>query len=208
VSNRRRIRRPKDGPGRFTVRHPLGTYLVRYPHSAQFTVTGQLGETWGGSIGRNPVIVQEDGQVMILDPRAIITLDSQRLYGPRDLPADDHSADMRAWLIEHPRLGCATVSSTSKATGPAARAMMAARAARAAEAAARPKVRKARKRRKPPGTKMDTVRVTPAPPQPAPRGMDELAQLGQRLRLEPIVAQRRAELDELAALMSSTPGRR
>lgn len=102
VSNRRKIRRLGDDPGKYTVRHPLGAYLIRYPHSAPFTVTGRLGETWGGSMGRNPVIVQEDGQVVILDPRAIITLAGQRLYGPRDLTADDHSADMRGWLIEHP----------------------------------------------------------------------------------------------------------
>lgn len=106
MSNKRRPRPRRAGsgkdPGLYTVRHPFGTYLVRYAHSAPFTVAGRLGETHGGIIGRSPVIVQADGQVMILDPRAIITLNGQRMYGPRDLAADDHTADMRRWLIEHP----------------------------------------------------------------------------------------------------------
>ncbi len=96
MSNRRKIKR-QDEPGRYTVTHPPGTYLVRYAHSDPFEVTGQLGETHGGSVGRNPVVVKADGTVMILDPRAIITLNGQRVYGPRDLAADDHTPDMRAW---------------------------------------------------------------------------------------------------------------
>lgn len=94
--------RPSDDPGRIKVPHPFGAYLVRYTHSAPFTMTGRLGETYGGSIGRIPAIVQEDGQIAVLDPRAIITLDGRRMYGPRDLNADDHTAEMREWLTKHP----------------------------------------------------------------------------------------------------------
>jgi len=107
MSNKRRARPGRrrvsgEDPGLYTVRGPVGAYLVRYAHSAPFTVIGRLGETHGGSIGRNPVIAKTDGTVMLLDPRAIITLNGERVYGPRDLAADDHTADMRAWLIEHP----------------------------------------------------------------------------------------------------------
>ncbi len=102
MSNRRKVPGRKADPGGYTVGHPSGTYLVRYAHSAPFTVEGRLGMTGGGSIGVNPVIVRPDGQVMVLDPRAIITLDDRRVYGPRDLAADDHTADMRSWLAEHP----------------------------------------------------------------------------------------------------------
>lgn len=68
MSNRRKIPGRKPDPGGYTVRHPPGTYLVRYAHSAPFTVQGRLGMTGGGSIGVNPVIVRPDGEVMILDP--------------------------------------------------------------------------------------------------------------------------------------------
>lgn len=71
-------------PRNYTVRHPLGTYLFQYAHSEPFTATGRLARPNGGSVGRNPVIVQPAGQVLILDPRAIITLDGRLMYGPRD----------------------------------------------------------------------------------------------------------------------------
>jgi hypothetical protein len=98
--SRRKIKK-RDDPGRYTVASfrylPGALRVVRYAHSAPFTVTGRLGETHGGSVGRNPVIVKAEGTVMMLDPRAIVTLNGQRLYGPRDLAADDHTSEMRSW---------------------------------------------------------------------------------------------------------------
>ncbi len=37
MSNRRKVPGRKANPGGYTVRHPFGTYLVRYAHSAPFT---------------------------------------------------------------------------------------------------------------------------------------------------------------------------
>ena len=84
------------------------------------------------------------------------------------------------------------------------RDVQAARADAAARAAAQPKKRRARKRRQ-----AAPKAATMPPPAPAPpietRGLNQLRQLGDQLRLEPKVAQRRGELADLAALMRSAP---
>lgn len=89
-------------PGAFQVRQRPGEYLVRYPgRSRPFTARGRLGVTWGRGSGRTPVIVGEDGRVLVLDPRAVITRKGRRSYGPRDVADVDQSPGLRAWLARH-----------------------------------------------------------------------------------------------------------
>lgn len=92
-----------EDPGAFPVRQRPGEYLIRYPgRSRPFAASGRLGMTWGRETGHTPVIVQEDGRVLVLDPRAVITRRGRRSYGPRDVPGAEQTPSMRAWLARHP----------------------------------------------------------------------------------------------------------
>lgn len=68
---------------------------------------------------------------------------------------------------------------------------------------AKPKVRKRKKKPAKPGPREPVIPIS-APPIER-RGMADLARLGQALSLEPLVRQRRQELDDLARLMGGTP---
>lgn len=87
--------------------------------------------------------------------------------------------------------------------------IIAARQAAAEAAAAQPK-----RKRKPSPKHLRPASRTAAKRQPVPvvaappiehRGTAQLARLGQELRLAPVVDQRRAELDDIAALMTGRP---
>lgn len=96
-----RLDRGPGAQGGFMIRHRHGTYLVRYPGTAPSELAGRLGESWSPRRARIPVIVQDDGLVLVLDPRAIVMLDGRRMYGPRSLPRRERPPGLRAWLARH-----------------------------------------------------------------------------------------------------------
>jgi hypothetical protein len=79
-------------------------FSVSYPSGSEFTVAGELrcGRLPGSSMFAVGVI-QHDGEIVMLDPRAIVTdSDGEVVYDPRQIPLDVHEPAMIEWLLDNP----------------------------------------------------------------------------------------------------------
>lgn len=77
------------------------TYTVNYPSGQTFSVTGvfsMLGSS-DAEMGHTPAI-RQGTELVVLDPRAVISRAAGVIYTPRD---NGHIARWaRAWLLDHP----------------------------------------------------------------------------------------------------------
>jgi hypothetical protein len=92
-------------PDELTDHHVVHTYHVWYPSARRMTLRGVSGMlvTEGGAWSPTVRLVEhaEDvGELMVLDPRAVITRDGLVIYEPRRYPGRNAWVD--AWLCEHP----------------------------------------------------------------------------------------------------------
>ena len=87
------------GPDDHTDRGVVHDYRVFYPSGTRFTLRGVFCAL--ALEGRVDVGIRVDERFWLLDPRAVIVRDDLVIYEPRARAAT-LTADMRAWLAEHP----------------------------------------------------------------------------------------------------------
>jgi hypothetical protein len=81
------------------------SFSVEYPSGRSLVLAGRLEVGVLGGESVIPGVVRTNGDVVLLDPRALITCSIHReqiVYNPRDVPLDEFSPEMRDWLIDHP----------------------------------------------------------------------------------------------------------
>jgi hypothetical protein len=76
-------------------------YAVRYATGCRWSYTGELMlfPMPDGSVSAG---FGTEHEIVLIDPRAIVTAGGERVFGPRDLPPDDQPPWVIEWLIEHP----------------------------------------------------------------------------------------------------------
>lgn len=55
--------------------------------------------------GPMPMVETTGGDMIVLDPRAVVKRHGVLLYSPRQVPLAKHTRDMRRWLLRHPHWG-------------------------------------------------------------------------------------------------------
>jgi hypothetical protein len=79
------------------------TLRVHYPSGQTFSVAGVLREVeLGGGTGLCPGILRGDGEMVVLDPRAVIIRDGAIVAEPRGYDPARLAPWVRDWLAEHP----------------------------------------------------------------------------------------------------------
>jgi hypothetical protein len=73
-------------------------HVIRLPSGSILELDGAMRRCADGTT----LIIGADERVWVLDPRAIVTVYGQRVYGPRDLAPDEHTPRFREWLAAHP----------------------------------------------------------------------------------------------------------
>lgn len=77
---------------------------VHYPSGATFTVAGVLREVdLGGEVGvSSGILTAKRGEMLLLDPRAVVLLDGAVVAEPRRYDQARLAPWVRTWLVEHP----------------------------------------------------------------------------------------------------------